>query len=300
MYLFTPTTKQSKQLYEKDGLPYYDNTADYREQRKQELHEEMNIIRKRLGKPVMEKENMTILINNSTIPNNVNTISSLIDKDEVWKDRNGKVKYKNISEIGYYNNTSNFSIINGRENGGNSEFNEKENYNRSDYINEHISRLNLDLNTKDKFTLNKRNEGSIVKTYNSNINAINSKAVDERYKIRNLLTFGLNTMNNKKVNQVVSDISKNLSDSNKITTLKKENSRNDNDGNNRNIINNRNQSIDKINQINYIKRIEESKTNIKEDTNYNTNKTNNIFDARNTINTDDDDLFNDIDVANDG
>lgn len=83
--MFTPMTKQNLKVYPIDGLPFYDTTADSRSSRLRILHDEMNTIRERLGIPSKKVEEITVFVNNSTYPNDVNKISSKIESDVSWR-----------------------------------------------------------------------------------------------------------------------------------------------------------------------------------------------------------------------
>ena len=82
--LYTPLTKQQSKLYPTYGYPYYDTTELSRDKRQVQLHSEMNFVRKQLGKPLKSKEQVYVIVKNSTYPQDVNSIISKIQNDEPW------------------------------------------------------------------------------------------------------------------------------------------------------------------------------------------------------------------------
>lgn len=62
--MYTPSSKQDKDLYPSYGWPYLDPTNQERNNRKEALHTELNEIRSKLGLPLKEKEEVNIKIDN--------------------------------------------------------------------------------------------------------------------------------------------------------------------------------------------------------------------------------------------
>lgn len=108
LVMFTPSTKQDKDLYPTYGWPYLDPTSQQRNQRKNELHDELNEIREKLGLPLKEKEEVNIKILNPG--NSINNSSNSTNiNNELSNDTNNNTN--NTNSVNNLKNNRNLNVF---------------------------------------------------------------------------------------------------------------------------------------------------------------------------------------------